>query len=113
FSKGYFGFDISGTIPFHRPTKWVQYRLMDIDSGLFSLSLSHGLQRQRSRAPARSIFISPPRHVFLFVRNSVFAQPLAAPCNTLKNKKRLSDAEPLMAEKARRDADYDVCLRNR
>uniref|UniRef100_UPI001F14FE1C SDR family oxidoreductase n=1 Tax=Escherichia coli TaxID=562 RepID=UPI001F14FE1C len=21
----YFGFDISGTIPFHRPTKWVQY----------------------------------------------------------------------------------------
>ncbi|MEK8864784.1 hypothetical protein, partial [Escherichia coli] len=25
FSKGYFGFDILGAIPFHRPTKWVQY----------------------------------------------------------------------------------------
>ncbi|WP_205247638.1 hypothetical protein, partial [Escherichia coli] len=23
--KGYFGFDILGAIPFHRPTKWVQY----------------------------------------------------------------------------------------
>ncbi|MCB4491677.1 hypothetical protein Q7I47_24755, partial [Escherichia coli] len=26
FSKGYFGFDILGAIPFHRPTKWVQYK---------------------------------------------------------------------------------------
>ncbi|WP_213061857.1 hypothetical protein, partial [Escherichia coli] len=31
FSKGYFGFDILGAIPFHRPTKWVQY-----NQGLFS-----------------------------------------------------------------------------
>ncbi len=23
--EGYFGFDISGTIPFYHPTKWVQY----------------------------------------------------------------------------------------
>ncbi|MFK9268779.1 outer membrane protein OmpK, partial [Escherichia coli] len=27
FSKGYFGFDILGAIPFHRPTKWVQYNI--------------------------------------------------------------------------------------
>ncbi|WP_217694657.1 hypothetical protein, partial [Serratia marcescens] len=74
---------------------------MNIDSGLFSLYLSLGLQRQRSRAPARSIFISPPRLVFLFAPNIIFARPLAAPYNTMKNKKRLSDAEPLMAEKAR------------
>ncbi|MBY0711808.1 MULTISPECIES: hypothetical protein, partial [Escherichia] len=29
FSKGYFGFDILGAIPFHRPTKWVQYILRE------------------------------------------------------------------------------------
>ncbi|MDK3488087.1 hypothetical protein, partial [Escherichia coli] len=35
FSKGYFGFDILGAIPFHRPTKWVQYRLIEISPGAF------------------------------------------------------------------------------
>ncbi|MEK8718942.1 hypothetical protein P2S22_23765, partial [Escherichia coli] len=29
FSKGYFGFDILGAIPFHRPTKWGQYIIID------------------------------------------------------------------------------------
>ncbi|WP_241224182.1 hypothetical protein, partial [Escherichia coli] len=37
FSKGYFGFDILGAIPFHRPTKWVQYRVNEkLTTGLSS-----------------------------------------------------------------------------
>ncbi|WP_251849804.1 hypothetical protein, partial [Atlantibacter hermannii] len=39
FSKGYFGFDISGTIPFHRPTKWVQYKVNRNIARGFSLSV--------------------------------------------------------------------------
>ncbi len=47
--------------------------LMDIDSGLFSLYLSRRLQRQRSRAPARSIFTSPSLPAFLFTLNVFLA----------------------------------------
>ncbi|WP_213059448.1 hypothetical protein, partial [Escherichia coli] len=32
--KGYFGFDILGAIPFHRPTKWGQYKSSPAPSGL-------------------------------------------------------------------------------
>ncbi|MDM8804488.1 hypothetical protein QU851_00940, partial [Escherichia coli] len=37
FSKGYFGFDILGAIPFHRPTKWVQYRKLTYYGAIFFL----------------------------------------------------------------------------
>ncbi|WP_220384251.1 hypothetical protein, partial [Klebsiella pneumoniae] len=44
FSKGYFGFDISGTIPFHRPTKWVQYKISTTEaaSGIDVIKRSTG-----------------------------------------------------------------------
>ncbi|WP_251557178.1 lipoprotein NlpI, partial [Escherichia coli] len=37
---GYFGFDILGAIPFHRPTKWVQYSLRALARNDFSQALA-------------------------------------------------------------------------
>ncbi|WP_285160000.1 hypothetical protein, partial [Klebsiella oxytoca] len=46
FSKGYFGFDISGAIPFHRPTKWVQYMGDYITFGAFFFLPQHNGKTQ-------------------------------------------------------------------
>ncbi|MDI3181965.1 hypothetical protein QK306_23675, partial [Enterobacter hormaechei] len=60
FSKGYFGFDISGTIPFHRPTKWVQYRLIEKLLGAFCFYHSQTvLPLAGAKASSTSVIIPP------------------------------------------------------
>ncbi|EOY7046635.1 TPA: hypothetical protein ACHUWQ_003241, partial [Shigella flexneri] len=55
FSKGYFGFDILGAIPFHRPTKWVQYRVdRNISWGFIFPDLRVNLKSESFRHPQLS-----------------------------------------------------------
>ncbi|WP_258146671.1 hypothetical protein, partial [Escherichia coli] len=54
FSKGYFGFDISGAIPFHRPTKWVQYMKINLLRGYLLSATQHG-NKPPSRHEAESL----------------------------------------------------------
>ncbi|WP_414454726.1 hypothetical protein, partial [Enterobacter hormaechei] len=67
FSKGYFGFDISGTIPFHRPTKWVQYTISFLmwDSPLFASceSLRQTASSTRHALYAPSLRLSENRFI--------------------------------------------------
>ncbi|MGQ5774802.1 hypothetical protein ACUNIS_21945, partial [Serratia sp. IR-2025] len=63
FSKGYFGFDISGTIPFHRPTKWVQYRLIISTRGLSLSLLCQGSGQKDPEHPPRSLLELPSREI--------------------------------------------------
>ncbi|WP_241185338.1 hypothetical protein, partial [Citrobacter freundii] len=58
--KGYFGFDISGTIPFHRPTKWVQYRLIELSPGAFVFPGPCQCSKpKKPQAPAAILFPMP------------------------------------------------------
>ncbi|HGU5552106.1 hypothetical protein, partial [Escherichia coli] len=55
FSKGYFGFDILGAIPFHRPTKWVQYIMkINLLRGYLLSATQHG-NKPPSRHEAESL----------------------------------------------------------
>ncbi|MBT1724755.1 hypothetical protein KK113_16505, partial [Enterobacter hormaechei subsp. hoffmannii] len=70
FSKGYFGFDISGTIPFHRPTKWVQYTISFFDVGLSTVCLLRKPEANSLKHPSRTLcaFSAPVRKSFHFVK---------------------------------------------
>ncbi|MDA6082463.1 hypothetical protein OSK02_22570, partial [Escherichia coli] len=68
FSKGYFGFDILGAIPFHRPTKWVQYTSIYSRVGLFSICLLVFMPETDSLKHPQQFYLTLlfPQTVFIF-----------------------------------------------